>query len=298
MYAAEAGRLDIVKTLITKGADVNAIDAMGRSALSFAAANGNKAVVELLLKNNATINATGKAPALGTALGVAAAENREDIVNALLAHGGMPTQDDLTRAAWGGNLNIIQSFLDHGTVADSAALAEAAWGGHKEAAELLLANGSIADGNSLAFAARAGQLEIAELLLKNHAPVNVLTKAPYDSTPLLEAAGTGNKTMIKLLLDNGADINLPDSAGNTALMAAADSGKEGIIQFLLENGADPAQQNKAGVTALDTVRRYITYWPDSALLKDAAAALEKWSKSPVIKRAHASPQKRAAQLKL
>ncbi|CAH1205447.1 hypothetical protein PAECIP111893_02350 [Paenibacillus plantiphilus] len=45
--------------------------------------------------------------------------------------------------------------------------------------------------------------------------------------------------IVKLLLDNGANINYQNKAYNTALISATDSGLTNMVKFLLENGADP-----------------------------------------------------------
>merc|ERR1712008_671152 len=54
IFAATYGKLDIVKTLITKGADVNAKDLAGNSALMMASKNGHETVTEFLLSKAPT----------------------------------------------------------------------------------------------------------------------------------------------------------------------------------------------------------------------------------------------------
>merc|ERR1711997_144188 len=56
IFAAMYGKLDIVKTLITKGADVNVKDLAGNSALMMAAKNGHETVTEFLLSKAANVN--------------------------------------------------------------------------------------------------------------------------------------------------------------------------------------------------------------------------------------------------
>ena len=55
--AAKAGNYEIVKTLIEKGADVNAKDELEITALMWASAWGRTEVAKLLIKNNADVNA-------------------------------------------------------------------------------------------------------------------------------------------------------------------------------------------------------------------------------------------------
>ncbi len=62
---------------------------------------------------------------------------------------------------------------------------------------------------------------------------------------LMTAARRGSLALVKLLIDNGADVDLEaqdpyfiDFSGATALMWAAEDGHLDIVEFLLDNGAD------------------------------------------------------------
>lgn len=57
-------------------------------------------------------------------------------------------------------------------------------------------------------------------------------------TTLFEAAEKGNEAMVKLLLENGAEVEEKGPFGQTALMRAAASGHEGKVKLLLEHGAN------------------------------------------------------------
>ncbi|HRB72319.1 ankyrin repeat domain-containing protein [Flavobacterium sp. WV_118_3] len=90
--------------------------------------------------------------------------------------------------------------------------------------------------------------EIVEVLLKH--PLDINARGIDDCTPLYYAIGKGDNEVVQILIDNGADVNIPDSYGNTPLMTAADMFDDDatIIQLLLENGADPHQKNNYGVS--------------------------------------------------
>ncbi|KAI4149988.1 MAG: hypothetical protein LQ340_004326 [Diploschistes diacapsis] len=64
------------------------------------------------------------------------------------------------------------------------------------------------------------------------------------------AAESGNKAVVQLLLDRGADIETTDHNGWTALYTACIYGKEAVVQLLLDRGADIKTTNKDGGTAL------------------------------------------------
>lgn len=82
--AAGEGRLDAVRYLLDQGADVNAHDQRGRTALTEAAFYGNAAVIKELILRGADLNALSND---GTALDVAGQANRTAAIE-LLKHYG------------------------------------------------------------------------------------------------------------------------------------------------------------------------------------------------------------------
>jgi ankyrin repeat protein len=68
--------------------------------------------------------------------------------------------------------------------------------------------------------------------------------------PLHDAAKAGDTERAKQLLDQGANIAEPDSAGEPALVIASLAGHADIVALLLERGANVEVRNKGGLTAL------------------------------------------------
>jgi uncharacterized protein len=68
--------------------------------------------------------------------------------------------------------------------------------------------------------------------------------------PLHEASKSGDIDGVKRLLDQGADVAVPDSAGEPALVLASLAGHADVVAVLLERGADIEARNKGGLTAL------------------------------------------------
>lgn len=62
---------------------------------------------------------------------------------------------------------------------------------------------------------------------------------PLGSTPLHYAASVGNLPMTKLLIEQGADVNMRDQGGNTPLKRATQMGQLETAVWLLQNGSDP-----------------------------------------------------------
>ena len=85
MWASQNGRLDVVQALIAKGADVNAKDSGGLTALMSASTYGHLDVVQALLDKGADVNA--KRSYGETALMMASQNGHLDVVQALLAKG-------------------------------------------------------------------------------------------------------------------------------------------------------------------------------------------------------------------
>lgn len=64
------------------------------------------------------------------------------------------------------------------------------------------------------------------------------------------AAWSGHEGVMRVLLENGADINAPNKLGMTALHLASQMGHENLTRFLLERGADLALTTDSGRIAL------------------------------------------------
>ncbi|MCY4574584.1 MAG: ankyrin repeat domain-containing protein [Gemmatimonadetes bacterium] len=96
---------------------------------------------------------------------------------------------------------------------------------------------------------------IVRLLLQAGADPN----APDDNglTPLHRGSENRNPMVVTHLLDAGADLNARDNDGYTALhWAAAQSGNDRVVKVLLDRGADPFAESNDGRTPLHSALRY------------------------------------------
>jgi ankyrin repeat protein len=83
----------------------------------------------------------------------------------------------------------------------------------------------------------AGNISVIKILLEAGANVNIRHAKGMmkGCTPLMQAALDGDTETVKLLLQKGADVNAKDEYGMTALQAADENSE--IIRLLKEAGA-------------------------------------------------------------
>jgi hypothetical protein len=75
-----------------------------------------------------------------------------------------------------------------------------------------------------------------------------------DNHPLLNAAQNGHPNVVRLLIDNGADVNGGTFIIGTPLIAAANNGHTEVVKVLLERGADVCFKADGG-TAEEVAQR-------------------------------------------
>lgn len=105
---------------------------------------------------------------------------------------------------------------------------------------LLMAGTAQAAPNDLHNAAKRGDLEMVQQLLGTRIMLNAINDTDETGfTAVMYAAKVGDATILKLLIDNGGDVNTQNIAGATALMLASKYGHLGTVKALIAAGADP-----------------------------------------------------------
>jgi ankyrin repeat protein len=183
-WAARNGHKEAVELLLAYKADVNAKGSAGMTALQFAARNGDIEMAKLLLLKNADVNSYWGTDVGAPALVLAAANGHKDMVALLLAHNA--------------DVNATNYAV--------TPLLNAVWFGQKA--------------------------DMAELLLDNKAEVNNARGSSEKSTPLHIAAQTGDTDLVRLLVARGADLNAKDIYGRTPLDVAEQYGNKEAATLL------------------------------------------------------------------
>ncbi len=262
--AVAKGDAGAVHVLLDNGADLEATNDRGETALFIAVENRNRQIVELLLEKGAQVSARDKYQQ--TALTEAARSMDPDMLRTLLA--ANPDREDKNAALFEAAESapvVLQMADSPGPSASqnqqaTKTPAELPW---VTSVRLLLDSGADIEARDaeretpLMRAAAFGQTETFELLLQRGAQISVTDKRGM--TPLMVAAcacaiATMNSTydIMKLLLERGANVNARDHDGTTALMmAAASPDGSPSVKLLLDKGANPMAKDSKGRTALD-----------------------------------------------
>ncbi|MFC1835195.1 ankyrin repeat domain-containing protein [Thermodesulfobacteriota bacterium] len=288
--AASRCDLEAVRSLLIAGADANARNADGSTALIalarenpaiwqrrdkkwrfyvsdkkavHKAVENRLAIVELLIKNGAEVNARGWKGT--TALIEAAKEERLGRIVAHLQSRGRygaestPGAKDAARLSRLALVKLLirkRASIDQKDAADCTALMRAAAMNHLSVAKVLLNNGADVNAKDvrgvsvLMKAIRPGYVRLARLLLHRGADVN--TKDSLGNTVLILAAAYGDYELARLLLERGASLrgSATGSSGLPVLPYAVRAGDTRTVRLLLSAGANIDAQTESGRTAL------------------------------------------------
>ncbi|KAK4076779.1 uncharacterized protein Triagg1_4382 [Trichoderma aggressivum f. europaeum] len=201
-------------------------------------------------------------------LEVAASHGSSDMTNLLLSYGapidskGLNEHTPLQMACTRGNFAAAESLLRHRDFRDyitpdlpSQPLMIAVQRGHHKITEALLRHG--ADPNAgeddgrpvLWWAVMKERIDNCRLLLAHKADPNLVLKE-REGTPLVIAIMLENMELVKLLVENGADVNQKIDYERTPVYMATYKNHVEIVRYLLSHNADPNITWSNGITPL------------------------------------------------
>jgi ankyrin repeat protein len=106
----------------------------------------------------------------------------------------------------------------------------------------------------LGLACYFGQAEVARFLLLKGADVNQPSNNGFHVYPIHSAAAGNYTDIVRLLVTNGAQVNVKQQAGGTPLHAAAQNGNPEILIMLLEHGAEVNTRMEGGKLPADLAK--------------------------------------------
>ena len=282
MWAARANHLESVDLLIHRDAEINARTRKGNAPPRRAPDSGGGSHGLGIVRGGWPERGYQEpTPGEMTALLYSARDGRIEIARSLVAANANVNQVEangvspLLMAITNNHIDVARLLLDHGADVNATD-----WWGRTPlwtAIDLRDLEVNKTDDNGVD---RAVALELIKALLDRGAAVNARTKEvpplrrwlmPISDiswvdftgqTPFLRAALSADLTVMHLLLDKGADPNIPAFAGTTPMMAAAGVNWVGgqtyseskqflqAVQLCLDHGADVNAVNSMGITAV------------------------------------------------
>lgn len=229
--AAKYGNANIVKALLDHGVNVEIKSTRiynTRTALKYACEGGFVDVVRVLLEHNANVIDVDR---LG--------------------------QNSIVFAANSGHRDVVKLLLDQGVLDISKdymtkALERAACKGFARVTECLLQRGVKNFGDALHLSVQSGHCLVVNILLNYGADVNAIGQK--GSTPLQLAVTNRDEKMVRLLLHRGADVKAKSSDTMMPILHYVLFGStydgQSVIKILLDHGADLEASDNNGNTAL------------------------------------------------
>ena len=296
MTASYAGSREVVEVLLKYGADPNATEHRNQTALMWAAAEGHVSVVDALIEANA--DPQSRLFSGFTSLFFAVREGRTEVVQRLLATGidvnALLTRDKDAKCSWcdarsarpvndgmspllmavrNGHYELALALVDAGADPNDqrtgfSPIHSVSWGRKPDASDTgnpsPVGSGAV---SSLAFVkemvARGADVNLRLDGIKARPPQTASRLASEGATPFFMAADRADLTLMRILVELGADPFMPNVDFTTPLMAAAGLGTTApleeagseleahqAVQYLLALGADINAIDANGDTAM------------------------------------------------
>jgi ankyrin repeat protein len=241
MLAARQGADAGVRALADAGADLNAADPDGTTALNIAVINAHYDVAASLIEKGANLS-LGDAAGMTPLYAAIDMQHQEPMVN-------RPLPKPSGRLV---PLDIVRLLLDRGANPNATLKTPLLMRQHNGG------DGSLGEGATpLMRAAKVSDTTLIRMLLDKGADPNLRLR--NQTTALMIAASRAGRNpgpekntidAIAIMLAKGADVNAVNDNGESALHIAVGRG-DSLVRFLVENGATLDLKDKAGRMPLD-----------------------------------------------
>lgn len=149
--------------------------------------------------------------------------------------------------AWSGNLSCVKTFIEQGVNIDTidvrngaSLLSAAASSNNTELIKYIVEKGANvkfaneSGETALHYSAWKGNIDAVKILVKNGAEINVVYNANGGLTPLCCAAESGSMEIVIYLIDNGAEVNYTNKDSRSSpLRSAAYHGHFDIFKYII-----------------------------------------------------------------
>lgn len=250
-WVARNGCAKAVDQLLREGANKEALDEDGLTALHIAAICGHVEVAEILLENGA---------------------NKEAVFGEGLTA--------LHKAALGGRVTVVKIFQEKGAkkqagiTIGSTALHLAAISGNVELVKILLKKSANTEAmridrvTALHIATFYDHVDVVEILLEKGANKEAVFSEGV--TALNLAASRDHVEVVKTLLEKGANKEAAKNNGFTSLHTAAYRGNLEVVKILVQNGANTETADEKGHKPLHVARRSIPGYLEIVKILDSS----------------------------
>ncbi|WP_264376206.1 ankyrin repeat domain-containing protein [Wolbachia endosymbiont (group B) of Idaea aversata] len=247
------GYLDVVKYLISKGANINAKCKAGKTPLDIAAYQKLSDVVEYLKQTQLDLDKKLLIAAKGGDLNKAI-----DLISKGANVNVKDNNDDTPLHLAVGYLDVVKYLISKGAninakcKAGATPLDIAAYQKLSDVVEYLKQTQLDLDKKLLIAVKSGGLNKIIDLFNRG---ANINAENEYGKNPIHIAAESDYKNIIEFLLSKeGVGVNDTDEQGHTPLHWASWSGHLGMLEYLIGKGANINAKCKAGKTTLDIAR--------------------------------------------
>ncbi|XP_074668585.1 ankyrin repeat and death domain-containing protein 1B isoform X2 [Strix aluco] len=253
-YAAKTNNLETMEKLFKKNVNINAVDALKRTAFHFAVARSHMSVVDFLLHHKARLDMADQHGL--TVIHLAAWTGNLDIMRKLVKAGADQKAKNeegmnvLHFAAQNNSVKIVDYFLQDLHLNDlnkpdgkgKKPFLLASEKGHVDMINNLITlklftSERDKEGNTaLHLAAKNGHSKVVEILLEQWKEINELNQ--NGETPFYLSVEGGHEKCAELLLEAGSDINVLTQNHSSALQIAVQNGHLSLVTFLIDKNID------------------------------------------------------------